>query len=87
MGEEVYGKTLAIIGLGRIGFEVASRMQAFGMKTVGFDPLVSNEEAAKRQIKWMSLEEIWPIADYITVHVPLIAQTKNLLNKQTFNKL
>uniref|UniRef100_A0A915D8G5 D-isomer specific 2-hydroxyacid dehydrogenase NAD-binding domain-containing protein n=1 Tax=Ditylenchus dipsaci TaxID=166011 RepID=A0A915D8G5_9BILA len=53
MGEEVYGKTLAIIGLGRIGQEVASRMQAFGMKTVGYDPLLSNEDAAKRQIKWL----------------------------------
>lgn len=41
MGEEVYGKTLAIIGLGRIGQEVASRMQAFGMKVIGFDPIVS----------------------------------------------
>uniref|UniRef100_A0A914C4F7 D-3-phosphoglycerate dehydrogenase n=1 Tax=Acrobeloides nanus TaxID=290746 RepID=A0A914C4F7_9BILA len=86
MGEEVYGKTLAIIGLGRIGLEVASRMQAFGMKTVGFDPLVSNEEAAKRNIKWLSLEEIWPVADYITVHVPLIPQTRDLLNKETFAK-
>ncbi|KAI1728740.1 d-isomer specific 2-hydroxyacid dehydrogenase, NAD binding domain-containing protein [Ditylenchus destructor] len=83
MGEEVFGKTLAIIGLGRIGQEVASRMQAFGMKTVGYDPLVSNEEAAKRKIKWLPLEEIWPVADYITVHVPLIPQTKDLLNHAT----
>ncbi|KAH7717190.1 Protein C31C9.2 [Aphelenchoides avenae] len=86
MGEEVCGKTLAIIGLGRIGQEVASRMQAFGMKTVGFDPLVSNEEAAKRNIKWLTLEEIWPVADYITVHVPLIPQTQNLLDAKTFAK-
>jgi len=43
MGEEVHGKTLAIIGLGRIGMEVAARMQAFGMTTIGFDPIVSKE--------------------------------------------
>ena len=86
MGEEVFGKTLAIIGLGRIGQEVASRMQAFGMKVIGFDPIVSAEEAAKRNISLKQLEEIWPLADYITVHVPLIPQTKDLLNKETFAK-
>ena len=43
VGEDLYGKTLAIIGLGRVGMEVASRMQAFGMKVIGFDPLVKQE--------------------------------------------
>uniref|UniRef100_A0A7E4V929 D-3-phosphoglycerate dehydrogenase n=1 Tax=Panagrellus redivivus TaxID=6233 RepID=A0A7E4V929_PANRE len=86
MGEEVYGKTLAIIGLGRIGQEVASRMQAFGMKVIGFDPIVTAEEAAKRQIELKQLDELWPLADYITVHVPLIPQTKDLLCKATFAK-
>jgi D-3-phosphoglycerate dehydrogenase len=86
MGEEVYGKTLAIIGLGRIGQEVASRMQAFGMKVIGFDPIVSADEAAKRNIALKQLDEIWPLADYITVHVPLIPQTKDLLNRETLKK-
>uniref|UniRef100_A0A914Z435 D-3-phosphoglycerate dehydrogenase n=1 Tax=Panagrolaimus superbus TaxID=310955 RepID=A0A914Z435_9BILA len=86
MGEEVYGKTLAIIGLGRIGQEVASRMQAFGMKVIGFDPIVSADEAAKRNIALKQLDEIWPLADYITVHVPLIPQTKDLLNRESLKK-
>lgn len=86
MGHELYGKTLAIIGLGRIGREVASRMHSFGMKTIGFDPMVTKEDAAKSGIEWLGLDEIWPQADYITVHTPLIPQTRGLLNKESFGK-
>lgn len=86
MGNEVNGKTLAILGLGRIGKEVATRMQAFGMTTIGFDPITPSEVAASFGVKSMSLDEIWPQADYITVHTPLIPQTKNLLNDTTLNK-
>uniref|UniRef100_A0A914WNM1 D-3-phosphoglycerate dehydrogenase n=1 Tax=Plectus sambesii TaxID=2011161 RepID=A0A914WNM1_9BILA len=86
MGQEVFGKTLAIIGLGRIGREVATRMQAFGMKTIGFDPLVSVEEAATCGIEWLPLDKIWPLADYITLHVPLIPATENLINKTTLQQ-
>jgi len=86
MGNEVSGKTLAIIGLGRIGQIVAQHMQAFGMKTIGFDPLVSAQDAKKLGIEWFSLEEIWPKADYITVHVPLIKQTAGLIGRETLAK-
>ncbi|XP_042904774.1 D-3-phosphoglycerate dehydrogenase [Parasteatoda tepidariorum] len=86
MANELNGKTLAIIGLGRIGREVAFRMQAFGMKTIGFDPLVPAEESIKFGVETIELSEIWPLADYITVHTPLIPQTKNMLNKETFAK-
>ncbi|XP_054163293.1 D-3-phosphoglycerate dehydrogenase-like [Oppia nitens] len=82
-GNEVYGKTLAIIGLGRIGREVAARMQAFGMKTIGFDPLVSAETSQTFGVETVALDKLWPLADYITVHTPLIPQTKNLLNDTT----
>ncbi|CAI5441118.1 unnamed protein product [Caenorhabditis angaria] len=86
MGEEVYGRTLAVLGLGRIGSEVAVRLQAFGMRVVGYDPIVTKEQAAAKNIELLSLEEIWPQADYITVHVPLIKQTENLINKETLAK-
>ncbi|BFY98923.1 hypothetical protein BsWGS_01963 [Bradybaena similaris] len=86
MGNELFGKTLAIIGLGRIGKEVALRMQSFGMTTIGFDPLVSPEESATFNTEWLSLEQIWPRTDYITVHTPLIPQTKNLINDDVFAK-
>ncbi|GMT37821.1 hypothetical protein PFISCL1PPCAC_29118, partial [Pristionchus fissidentatus] len=86
MGEEVYGRTLAVIGLGRIGREVASRMQAFGMTVVGYDPIVLQGDAAALNIESLSLEEIWPRADYITVHVPLIPATANLINDEVLTK-
>ncbi|XP_063715989.1 D-3-phosphoglycerate dehydrogenase-like [Symsagittifera roscoffensis] len=82
-GQELMGKTLGIIGLGRIGLEVASRMQAFGMKTVGFDPIVAPESVAPLNVQWMTLDELWPICDYITVHTPLIPQTKDLVCSKT----
>ncbi|KAK0051289.1 D-3-phosphoglycerate dehydrogenase-like isoform X1 [Biomphalaria pfeifferi] len=86
MGTELYGKTLAIIGLGRIGKEVALRMQSFGMTTIGYDPIISSAESATFNTEWMPLEKIWPLADYITVHTPLIPQTKNLINDAVFGK-
>ncbi|XP_018319449.1 D-3-phosphoglycerate dehydrogenase [Agrilus planipennis] len=84
-GHELYGKTLAIVGLGRIGREVATRMQAFGMKTIGYDPLVNSEDAAKFGVEFLELDQLWPRADYITVHVPLIPQTRNLINDKVFS--
>lgn len=77
-GSELFGKTLAIIGLGRIGREVGKRLAAFGMKTIGFDPIVSEVEAKEAGIEKMELAQIWPLADYITVHTPLIPQTKSI---------
>ncbi|CAI9729402.1 D-3-phosphoglycerate dehydrogenase [Octopus vulgaris] len=85
MGTELYGKTLGIIGLGRIGREVAKRMQSFGMKTVGFDPIVTEEEALKCNITKLSLEETLRLSHYLTVHTPLIPQTKYLINSQTLS--
>lgn len=85
MGNELYGKTLAIIGLGRIGKEVALRMQSFGMTTIGYDPIIPAEVSAEFNTEWMPLEKIWPLADYITVHTPLIPQTRNLINDKVFS--
>lgn len=85
-GTELSGKTLAVLGLGKIGREVALRMQAFGMKVIGFDPMVSVEDAAKLNITSLTLNEIWPQADYITVHTPLIPQTRNLINSESLSK-
>ncbi|VDO93361.1 unnamed protein product [Heligmosomoides polygyrus] len=86
MGEEIFGRTLAVLGLGRIGREVASRLRAFGMRVVGYDPMVTKEAAAAMDIELFSLEEIWPQADFITVHVPLVAETTNLINAEVLSK-
>ncbi|CAB3380785.1 Hypothetical predicted protein [Cloeon dipterum] len=85
-GTELYGKTLAVLGLGRIGRQVAKRMQAFGMKTISFDSMISSEAAREFYVEKMELEQIWPLADYITVHMPLIPQTKDLINFDVLNK-
>nr|KAF6304891.1 phosphoglycerate dehydrogenase [Pipistrellus kuhlii] len=84
MGTELNGKTLGILGLGRIGREVAVRMQSFGMKTVGYDPIISPEVSASFGVQQLPLEEIWPLCDFITVHTPLLPSTTGLLNDGTF---
>ncbi|XP_014405592.1 PREDICTED: D-3-phosphoglycerate dehydrogenase isoform X1 [Myotis brandtii] len=84
MGTELNGKTLGILGLGRIGREVAVRMQSFGMKTVGYDPIISPEVSASFGVQQLPLEEIWPLCDFITVHTPLLPSTTGLLNDSTF---
>lgn len=77
-GSELYGKTLAILGLGRIGREVGIRMKVFGMRVIGFDPITTLEEARAAGIEKMELDQIWPLADYITVHTPLIPATRSM---------
>ncbi|KAI1884829.1 hypothetical protein AGOR_G00213870 [Albula goreensis] len=84
MGAELYGKILGIVGLGRIGKEVAARMQSFGMKTIGYDPITPPEISATWGVEQMSLEELWPKCDYITVHTPLMPSTTGLLNDSSF---
>ncbi|KAL7385220.1 hypothetical protein ABVT39_017874 [Epinephelus coioides] len=86
MGAELYGKVLGIVGLGRIGKEVASRMQSFGMRTIGYDPITPPEVAASWGVEPMSLEQLWPQCDYITVHTPLMPSTVGLLCDETFAK-
>lgn len=85
-GVELSGKTIGIIGLGRIGIIVAHRMQAFGMKTVGYDPFVSASSAAEMGVEFLQLEEMWPICDFLTIHVPLLPSTKHMLNSSVFEK-
>ncbi|CAF3691396.1 unnamed protein product [Rotaria sp. Silwood1] len=81
-GEELNGKTLAIIGLGKIGREVAKRMQSFNMKTIGYDPLINAEQSLTFGVEFFELKELWPLADYITIHVPLMEGTYHLINNE-----
>lgn len=85
-GVELYGKTLGVIGLGRIGSAVAARAQAFGMNVLGYDPgRVSGAGGADPKLA--ELDEIFRTADFLTVHVPLTAETKHLLNQQAFERM
>lgn len=85
MGEELNGKTLAVIGLGRIGREVAHRMQAFNMKTIGYDPIITAEQSLTFGVEFFELNDIWPLADYITVHVPYMPATHHLIDSKVLS--
>ncbi|XP_075034863.1 D-3-phosphoglycerate dehydrogenase [Mixophyes fleayi] len=86
MGSELHGKTLGILGLGRIGKEVAVRMQSFQMRTIGYDPVIPPEVTAEFGVEQLLLEEIWEQCDYITVHTPLLPSTTGLINDAAFSK-
>ncbi|MCL2615438.1 MAG: phosphoglycerate dehydrogenase [Dehalococcoidia bacterium] len=79
MGTEVRGKTLGLVGLGNVGSEVARRAQGMEMKLIGYDPFVTAERAEKMNVEMKTLDEIWQEADFITLHVPLIEATKNMI--------
>lgn len=79
-GSELRGKTLGLVGLGNIGKVVGSRARALEMKVVAYDPYVSKEAAAKLGINMVTLEELLPQSDYISIHVPLIPATKHLIS-------
>src|SRR5215813_8572513 len=79
-GTELRGKTLAVVGLGKIGIEVAKRAQAFGMRVIAHDPYVAASLALQLQITMVPLEELFATADYITLHVGLTPQTQGMIN-------
>jgi D-3-phosphoglycerate dehydrogenase len=83
MGTQLADKTLGIVGLGRIGQEVAKRALAFQMRVLGFDPFLSAEQAAKLGIKRVeTVREMLPQIDYLTVHTPLTPETTNLIDRE-----
>ncbi|AGA30340.1 phosphoglycerate dehydrogenase [Singulisphaera acidiphila] len=87
-GTQLGGKTLGIVGLGRVGLAVAKRAQGFDMKVVGFDPFLSAERAAELGIESISpLDDLWGRCDYITVHTPLSAETRNLIGPNELAKM
>jgi D-3-phosphoglycerate dehydrogenase len=86
-GAELHGKTLGVIGFGRIGVAVAERARAFGAKVIAFDPLISADEIRKRGGTPASLDELLAQADIITLHIPLTPESRNLLNAAAFAKM
>ncbi len=87
MGTEVRDKVLGVIGLGRIGGEVAKRGIGLVMKVIGYDPIMSKERAREMGVELVTLEKLFSQSDYITIHVPMTKETKYLINKNTIAKM
>lgn len=87
IGVELQGKTLGIIGLGRIGRVVASRARALGMQIVAYDPFIAPEHARDLEIDLASLDEVYARADFLTVHTPLTAETRGIIDSEVFSKM
>ena len=87
MGEQLMGKTLGVIGLGRIGTQVAKRAQAFGMEVIAFDPYVSEEAARVNKIGLVELDELLARSDFITLHSSLNPGSRRLLDAAAIAKM
>ncbi len=87
MGSEVHGKVLGIVGLGKIGTEVAKRMLAFGMEIQAYDPFSTEEHANSVGVKLVELDELLGTSDYLSVHTPLTEKTRGLVSLKSADKL
>ncbi len=86
-GAQLSGKTLGVIGAGRIGATVIQRARAFGMKVVVADPYMTEERARDMYVELMELDDMLPVVDFLTLHVPLTSETKELLDSERIGRL
>jgi D-3-phosphoglycerate dehydrogenase len=86
-GFELNQKTLGVLGMGRIGAEVARRAMAFQMEVLAYDPYLTESRAKTLGVKQATLDEVIEKADYITVHMPMTAETKHMLNADAFRRM
>ncbi len=86
-GAEICGKTLGIIGMGRIGTEVCRRAIAFGLRVIAYDPFLAPSRAKTLQVELVELPELYRRADFITIHVPLTDETKGLIGKHSIAQM
>ncbi|MFC4023975.1 phosphoglycerate dehydrogenase [Oceanobacillus longus] len=84
VGVEIKNKTLGIVGLGRIGVEVAARAKGQRMNVIAYDPFLTEEKAEQLGIGYGTLEEVLKKADFITVHTPLMKETRHMINAHAF---
>ncbi|HZN02318.1 MAG TPA: phosphoglycerate dehydrogenase [Candidatus Polarisedimenticolia bacterium] len=82
LGIELFGKTLGILGVGKVGREVAARARAFGMQVLGYDPVLTAEAAARAGVEAARLDDVVERADVLTLHLPLTDETRHLLNAE-----
>ncbi|WP_262173654.1 phosphoglycerate dehydrogenase [Saccharococcus sp. Marseille-Q5394] len=87
IGVELKNKTLGVIGLGRIGAEVAARAKGQRMNVIAYDPFLTEEKAQKMGIGFGTVNDVLKAADFITIHTPLLKETRHLLNEEAFGKM
>ncbi|MFJ8066604.1 phosphoglycerate dehydrogenase [Psychrobacillus sp. NPDC096426] len=87
IGVELKNKTLGVVGLGRIGAEVATRAKGQRMNVIAYDPFLTPEKAEKLGVQFGTIDEVIQTADFITVHTPLLKETRHLINKEAFEKM
>ena len=87
VGVELQGKTLGIVGFGRIGQRVATRARAFEMRVVAFDPFLDPAQATRLEVELVPLDELLALADVVTLHTPLTPETRNLLDAERISQL
>lgn len=86
-GVELNGKTLGIIGLGRIGVEVGTRASVFGMNVIAYDPLISEDDIKQRGAEPVSIQELFAWSDFISLHLPLNVQTRDFIGPLAFSQM
>ncbi|HVR35982.1 MAG TPA: phosphoglycerate dehydrogenase [Methylomirabilota bacterium] len=86
-GTELCNKTLGVLGMGRIGTEVAKRALAFGMRVIAFDPYLAPARAKSLQIELVELDDLYAQSDFITVHMPLTDETRGMINAEAIGKM
>jgi D-3-phosphoglycerate dehydrogenase len=86
-GSELAGKTLGLLGFGRIGVEVGRRAAAFGMSIIAYDPILTPETARERGGELVTFDDVLARADYVSLHLPLTSGTLNLLGAEEFRKM
>src|SRR6204780_5160057 len=86
-GTEVRGKTLGLIGLGRIGSEVAVRAEAFDMRVIGYDPYISEAAARELQVELVPLEKLLAESDFVSLHIAVSPAISNLINATTLAQM
>ena len=86
-GVELNGKTLGVIGFGRIGVEVGRRASAFGMNVIAYDPLISEDEIKERGAEPVSIQDLYAWSDFISLHLPLNVHTRDLIGPLAFSQM